>query len=96
MTLGVLTHHIPLFDCVDQAAMDLKMVTNVPVPILLTRKEDYEYWKKCMTTYLESEGLRDIVERSKTGDAKDSGRKMDSKALHAIQVSCSPEILDPI
>ncbi|KAM7523597.1 hypothetical protein LguiA_013499 [Lonicera macranthoides] len=81
---------------VGDGCYNLKMFTNVPVPFLLTRKEDYEYWKKCMATYLESENLWRVIERAKIGDAKDSWRKIDSKALHAIQVSCSREILDPI
>lgn len=64
-----------------------------PVQELLIGSDNYEIWKACMKTYLKSEGIWDIIKGSTTGDDKNSKKKMNRKALHAIQVSCSPQTL---
>ena len=60
---------------------------------LLTRY-NYEEWKTLMKSYLRGENLWDVVESASTLTPIDAQR--DAKALHIIQLSCGPDILDQI
>ncbi|KAL4609937.1 hypothetical protein ACB092_08G016400 [Castanea dentata] len=67
------------------------------------RKDNYANWSVCVKNYLLSQDLWDIVEETteppKEKDDKDGfkrWRKSNATALHAIQISCGPEILSQV
>ena len=67
------------------------------------RKDNYANWSVCLKNYLLSQDLWDIVEETteppKEKDDKDGfkrWRKSNATALHAIQISCGPEILSQV
>ncbi|XP_058187977.1 uncharacterized protein LOC131304660 [Rhododendron vialii] len=60
-------------------------------------EDNYEYWKVCLERYLISQGLWDVVTGKKPQPAKDADgyedwTRKNALALHAIQLSCGPEI----
>ncbi|KAE9449792.1 hypothetical protein C3L33_18300, partial [Rhododendron williamsianum] len=60
-------------------------------------EDNYEYWKVCLESYLISQGLWDVVTGKKPQPAKDADgyedwTRKNASALHAIQLSCGPDI----
>ncbi|KAH7860807.1 hypothetical protein Vadar_018257 [Vaccinium darrowii] len=60
-------------------------------------EDNYEYWKVCLERYLIGQGLWDVVTGKKPQPANDADDYEDwtrenALALHAIQLSCGPDI----
>lgn len=67
------------------------------------RKDNYANWSVCVKNYLLSHDLWDIVEATAEPPKQEDNeeifkewRKSNATALHAIQISCGPEILSQI
>lgn len=67
------------------------------------RKDNYANWSVCVKNYLLSHDLWDIVEATVEPPKQEDNeeifkewRKSNATALHAIQISCGPEILSQI
>ncbi|KAK9291521.1 hypothetical protein L1049_019469 [Liquidambar formosana] len=70
------------------------------VPEQLT-EDNYEYWKVCMTSYLIGQGLWNVVSGEEAQpqhiDANyEIWRRKNALALHAIQISCGPNVVSKI
>ncbi|XP_034705392.1 uncharacterized protein LOC117929228 [Vitis riparia] len=79
--------------------------TVVPTTIVreVLTEGNYEYWKTCVKRYLVGQGLWEVCRMSckspnKAQDpvAYSEWKKKNSVALHAIQISCSREMLSQI
>ncbi|KAI8535846.1 hypothetical protein RHMOL_Rhmol10G0206400 [Rhododendron molle] len=60
-------------------------------------EDNYEYWKVCLKRYLVGQGLWDVVagkipQPAKDADDYEDWTKKNAVALHAIQLSCGPDI----
>ncbi|XP_058187369.1 uncharacterized protein LOC131304233 isoform X1 [Rhododendron vialii] len=60
-------------------------------------EDNYEYWKVCLKRYLVGQGLWDVVtgkipQPVKDADDYEDWTKKNAVALHAIQLSCGPDI----
>ena len=82
-------------------------ITPTVVPTTIVREVltegNYEYWKTCVKRYLVGQGLWEVCRMSckspnKAQDpvAYSEWKKKNSVALHAIQISCSREMLSQI
>ncbi|KAK9291470.1 hypothetical protein L1049_019418 [Liquidambar formosana] len=60
------------------------------------REDNYEYWKACLKTYLIGQGLWDVVSPTGTKLAHESWERQNAMALHAIQISCGPNVVSKI
>lgn len=75
---------------------------NTIVPEVL-REGNYENWKTCIKRYLVAQDLWEVVKTVSAKPNKHEDReiyyawkKKNAKALHAIQISCSPNMLSHI
>lgn len=75
---------------------------NTIVPEAL-REGNYENWRTCIKRYLVAQDLWDVVKNISTKPSKNedpetylSWKKKNAKSLHAIQISCSPNMLSHI
>ncbi|KAF7129617.1 hypothetical protein RHSIM_Rhsim10G0137600 [Rhododendron simsii] len=60
-------------------------------------EDNYDYWKVCLKRYLVGQGLWDVVtgkipQPGKDADDYEDWKKKNALALHAIQLSCGPDI----
>uniref|UniRef100_A0A3N7GQV1 Uncharacterized protein n=1 Tax=Populus trichocarpa TaxID=3694 RepID=A0A3N7GQV1_POPTR len=70
--------------------------SSIVVEVL--RGDNYDDWSACMKSYMLAQDLWDFIEPSTghhEGDSK-ALRKKNAAALHAIQISCAPNILSKI
>nr|DAD39376.1 TPA_asm: hypothetical protein HUJ06_013699 [Nelumbo nucifera] len=65
----------------------------IVLELLSSTFDNYEDWKVTMQSYLKGEGLWGIIQENETDGMT---QEMNAKALHAIQISCAPEILSLI
>ncbi|KAF8377136.1 hypothetical protein HHK36_030509 [Tetracentron sinense] len=77
-----------------------KLAHSAIVPDVL-EKDNYDIWKVCLKSYLLAEDLWDIVngtesEPNVTQAEFRTWQVKNAKALHAIQISCGPQILSNI
>nr|POF14644.1 hypothetical protein CFP56_26745 [Quercus suber] len=94
------------FWCLIPIDLRLSMARNFSsraIILEVLRKDNYANWSVCVKNYLLSQDLWDIVEETteppKEKDDKDEfkrWRKSNATALHAIQISCGPEILSQV
>ncbi|RVW91008.1 hypothetical protein CK203_044200 [Vitis vinifera] len=75
---------------------------NTIVPEAL-REGNYENWRTCIKRYLVAQDLWEVVKNISTKPSKNedpetylSWKKKNAKSLHAIQISCSPNMLSHI
>ncbi|KAJ9684839.1 hypothetical protein PVL29_017027 [Vitis rotundifolia] len=85
----------------------LPTITPVVVPTIIVREVltegNYAYWRTCIRRYLKGQGLWDVCKKScfiphKAQDPERYSvwKRKNDMALHAIQISCSREMLSQI
>lgn len=76
--------------------MEAKTISSAVVSECL-RKDNYANWSVCVKSYLLANDLWQVIEESQTtGNNSPRWIKMNAMALHAIQISCGPDILSQI